>query len=475
VLFFKNYIFFLSPSLIKIVIGLFIQIPLITFFLKPEEIGIYALYSGLLLILVPLSDLGVNTNLQSNFYKIKFQENKIFFFNLLIFSFFLTIFWALILLVIFFFYNKYFYFNSENLIYIAVILVTYFFSFSSSLFKNLSILKKEAKEVAIVDISKNILGILSLFLFLTFLNNKLKSLFISLLITNFYGLIIEIIFLRKYLKLIIKFKYLKYILKLGLNFFNFNVVGMGVFFVERLIVVSFFGEYILGIYYLARNFINYLTVFIKVIVQVYSSNLLKIKNINKNLIIFKNYVRLNEIVLFIIFNFGLILIFFLKEFFSIITHDKFTEVYHLVSIGYLMLLNVVFLSFITCSIISNKEFSLFKYSANSTQIFFLFIAFIYSYFSINKSIHYILIFFILTNYAVSFIRYTFTGSRKFYSKLFLKFIFYSFFYILTLLIYENTFISFNIKLIIIFLISVILIIYFWFIKKEFFNILQITS
>ena len=474
-LFFKNYIFFSSPLFIKTVIGLFIQIPLITFFLKPDEIGIYALYSGLLFVLVPLSDLGINTNLQSNFSKSRFQENKIFFFNLLIFSFFSTIFWTLVLLVIFFFYNKYFYFNSENLIYIGVILVTYFFSFPSSLFKNLSILKKEAKEVAIVDISKNILSTLILFLFFQLLNNKLLSLFLSLLITNFYSLIIEIIFLRKYLKLIIKFKYLKYILKLGLNFFNFNVIGMGTFFVERLIVVSFFGEYILGIYYLARNFINYLVVFIKATVQVYSPNLLKITDINKNLIIFKNYVRLNEIILFILFNFGLILILFLKEFLSVITHDKFIEVYDLVSVGYLMLFNVVFLSFITCSIIPNKEFSLLKYSANSTQIFFLFIAFIYSYFFINKSIYYILIFLVLSNYFVSLTRYIFSGMRKFFSKLFLKFIFYSFFYILALLIYENTLLSFNTKLIIVFLISVILIIYFWFIKKEFFNILQKIS
>ena len=147
----------------------------------------------------------------------------------------------------------------------------------------------------------------------------------------------------------------------------------------------------------------------------------------------------------------------------------------MVSVGYLMLFNVVFLSFITCSIIPNKEFSLLKYSANSTQIFFLFIAFIYSYFFINKSIYYILIFLVLSNYFVSLTRYIFSGMRKFFSKLFLKFIFYSFFYILALLIYENTLLSFNTKLIIVFLISVILIIYFWFIKKEFVNILQKIS
>ena len=57
-MFFKNFSLFTFPFFIKGLLAVFILIPLVTFYLGPKELGIYALITEITLLLQPISHLG---------------------------------------------------------------------------------------------------------------------------------------------------------------------------------------------------------------------------------------------------------------------------------------------------------------------------------------------------------------------------------------------------------------------------------
>ena len=471
--FIKNLSLYFSPTFLRGITGLFVQIPLVTYYLGPEELGVFALITGLLFILLPLSDSGIDINFQTNYYKRK--DKEIFVFNILFYRFTLTIFWITFFFLIYHFFSDYFLQDNKYFLYFLFILGSYFFTFSNITFIQVFVLNKNPKKIAFIDTLKIISNLLLMFLLFEFYNLKILALLISLLITNFLINIIELIFLKKYFKFRVKKKLYFYNLKFGLKTISMQLFGMSSFYLERIIVNFFYGIYQLGIYYHARTYYQFMAQGIKSITLVYNPNYLKLAEISGNKK-FKYLLSLNKHLLSIVLIFGIAFVLISEHLISYLTHDKFTEAHSIVNIGFFTVINSVFFSFISSRLIVRKKINNIIFTSNIAQIFFILLILVISYFFEYRNILIIISIFVLSNLISSLINYNFlSGEKKLFNELFKIFILVNFLFLLTLIFESLLNLNFMSKIIIILSIFTLLFFYYYSIRKEVFKILNEAS
>ena len=314
-----------------------------------------------------------------------------------------------------------------------------------------------------------------MFLLFEFYNLKILALLISLLITNFLINIIELIFLKKYFKFRVKKKLYFYNLKFGLKTISMQLFGMSSFYLERIIVNFFYGIYQLGIYYHARTYYQFMAQGIKSITLVYNPNYLKLAEISGNKK-FKYLLSLNKHLLSIVLIFGMAFVLISEHLISYLTHDKFTEAHSIVNIGFFTVINSVFFSFISSRLIVRKKINNIIFTSNITQIFFILLILVISYFFEYRNILIIISIFVLSNLISSLINYNFlSGEKKLFNELFKIFILVNFLFLLTLIFEPLLNLNFKSKIIIILSIFTLLFFYYYSIRKEVFKILNEAS
>ena len=92
--------YYFLPSIFR-ALSFLVIIPLTTFYFNPQDLGLFYVLNSVLLVLGPLSNIGIEWAFQSNYYKLNKIKIKIFFFNAVLIDFFLRIFWSIIVFIIF--------------------------------------------------------------------------------------------------------------------------------------------------------------------------------------------------------------------------------------------------------------------------------------------------------------------------------------------------------------------------------------
>ena len=389
--FLKTSYYFL-PSVFKI-LSFFVTVPLISYYFNPQDLGVFYVLISFLLILGPLSNIGIEWAFQSKYYKLSKEKVKIFFFNAVLIDLTLRIFWSVITFALFSNFGHYFLeqFNPVYNIYLTLILLSFIVNFLWICLSQVLILEKKAKDFAIIESLRVIVFIIILLILLVSLDIGFISLFLSPLITNIIIFFIEVMYVKNVIKIQMDKKILLSIFKFGLPVLPTSLVEMSQGFVDKFVIQKFLGFYQTGIYGHSQSYMNLFTQCVKAVLRVISPVL--IKNISKKN--FKNVNELNELNTFfykLTLFFGLFFIFSSEYVISWFTFNKFTESASLVNIWY----SVIFVSFFSntaLSILIVKKLTKFimHTSVYLTLIMFVLLFYFAKYMSI-EGIVYIIVF-----------------------------------------------------------------------------------
>jgi O-antigen/teichoic acid export membrane protein len=445
----KNINYLVMPNIFKVFSSIIIAIPILTYYLSIEDIGIIALLTTSVSFFFSIINSKTDWVLQKNFFKYKNNKSKEFIFNIFFIEIILRSLISLFFFVLLFFIIKYGFFTLDNIYIFSLILCFFFNIFSgiSLLNYTLFILHKKFQIIFYVDIIKNILNLFLLYYFLKFLNLGILSLFLSLTISAILLFIIELFFILNYLILRINFKHIKEVLFLTKHTLLFNTSGAGLDFFERFNILVFFNLHHVGIYSHAKLYMSFFYNFIKNFLKIFLSEFIKaIQSKSKSSIY-----RLENI--FIDFNCIYFLLSILASLLSydiikILTHGKFTESAKYVPFLFLITLTSL-QTFINENYIihSNKIKGLMTIKS-SCNIFFIFLMplflFLFGVWGIIflLGLNQLFINFLYTKYfnlRFSFGRF----NRSFYKTFFLSFIFL----LILLIVNVNLYIKFIILLI----------------------------
>jgi O-antigen/teichoic acid export membrane protein len=322
----KNINYLVMPNIFKVFSSIIIAIPIVTYYLSIEDIGIIALLMTSVSFFFSIINSKTDWVLQKNFFKYKNNKSKEFIFNIFFIEIILRSLISLFFFVLLFFIIKYGFFTLDN-IYISSLILCFFFNIFSGislLNYTLFILHKKFKIIFYVDIIKNILNLFLLYYFFKFLNLGILSVFLSLAISAILLFIIEFYFILNYLILKINFKYIKEVVSLTKHSLLFNVSGAGLDFFERFNILFFLNLHYVGIYSHAKLYMSFFYNFIKNFLKIFLSEFIKvIQNKSKS----RTY-RLENI--FIDFNCIYFLLSILASLLSydvikILTHGKFID------------------------------------------------------------------------------------------------------------------------------------------------------
>lgn len=332
---FKNIIlktsYYMFPSIFK-GISFFITIPLITYFFGPQDLGLFYFINSILLIAAPLSHIGIEWAIQSNFFKLTKENLKIFFFNAVLVDLLLRIFWSTIIYFIFSNYGKHLInnFDTSYNLYLLIVLISFCINFLWLSLSQSLVLQKKANVFAIIECSRVVVFLIILILLLVVLKIGFISLFLTPLLTNSSIFILELFFFKKIIKIKLDISKIKSIFIFGLPLLPNSLIDMSLSFFDKWIIQKFLGFYSTGIYGHSQTYYSQFAqitkAFLRVVSPVLTENISNknYENVNK-INVTNNF--LNKVALF----FGLLVIFHIEKIVALLTYDKFTEAHILIS------------------------------------------------------------------------------------------------------------------------------------------------
>lgn len=246
----KNFFYYLLPSIITGIIGLFVIVPVSTYYLDPKDFGVVAIVTVFSGLVVPISSVGYSWVLSAHYYKISHLDKSELIFNLLFVGILLRTFWVLIFGAAGFLFLSKFIKSYEPVFfwYFIIFLITEWFNHFGEVVSYTIILQKKGNMYAFLEIVK-ILSRLSVLIFsLAVLHLKTTALVLSYLAEGIGSFLFSVIYIKRYVVLKVRKSWIKEIVKLGfptipLNLFEIISNSIGNFFIERWI-----GLYKLGIY-----------------------------------------------------------------------------------------------------------------------------------------------------------------------------------------------------------------------------------
>ncbi|MBN3040445.1 MAG: oligosaccharide flippase family protein [Candidatus Omnitrophica bacterium] len=320
----KNFFYYLSPSVLAGILGVFVIIPVSTYYLDPEDfgvVGIITVFSGLI---VPLSSVGLSWVLSGNYYKISDEEKKALVFNLLIIGFLFRVFWALVFGIFghLFLPKAIKSFQPEFIFFFWIFLTAECFNAINQTVTHVIMFQKKGKMHALFDVIKTLSRALTLVFALVVLKLKTVSLALAFLGAAAGGCIYCLFYIRKYVVYRFEARWVKEIIKRGfptipLNLFEIISTSIGRFFVERWAGLSELGIYSHSLEY-RKAFMVPERAFLKVsapeFLEAFSNNnKTKSKSAKQALKKWFGLLTLG----------GVFLVFFSKDALNILTHGKF--------------------------------------------------------------------------------------------------------------------------------------------------------
>ena len=231
----KNYIYLILPGYAKHITYLLIQLPIVSYFLDVEDIGIAALIVTFANFLSSVFTINTELIFQDFYVKSIKKKNKIFIFQLYISEFFTKISLVSLLIIIFLLLNL-FILTKLNPIYIWCLIL----SLISSSFLKLSQLNalygqllKKFKILFYADFIKIIINLSSAFFFFSTLKLGIISIFISTFFTAAVGLLIEFFYFFKNVNYKFEYKYLKLIFMNSKKIILSDIIFTASDFLER--------------------------------------------------------------------------------------------------------------------------------------------------------------------------------------------------------------------------------------------------
>ncbi len=327
--------------MLETLIGALVMIPIVTYYLDPKDFGIAAVIGMIIAWIIPLCSAGRLWVLSAHFYKIDDEEKKILFFNLLLVTVIISLFWyAVALSVINTVLPKIMReYRPEYLGYFSLALATMIFGEIWPVISLIIVFKKESQAHAIFETGRLFVGWAATLVCLVLLNMKTMALFLSPLISMAFVSLAGLWYLRKEIMPRLSRRWLKEIFELALpsvpyNLFEAVAASTDRFFIQRWLSLSD-----LGIYSHSKNYQRVFFLGTKAFTKTFAPDALENFSNNDNLDNMKHLFVLWYGFLAVA---GICLALFSYDFVSFITHGKFAAAGLLVPLWFIFAFSLSF-------------------------------------------------------------------------------------------------------------------------------------
>lgn len=188
----RDFFLYALPSVIIGGLGALVLIPITTYYLDPDDFGVFGLLTAFTMPLGPLASVGVSWVLAGNYFRVEEKERKEMMFNVLSFELVLKLFW----IILFWFLAPYLLpmlakdFQPEYLTYFRMLLLSLLFGTLSPSVAQLLILQKKPALYAFFEIGAWVLGSLATIAALAYFKLSTVSLFWGQLVNEFISLLL---------------------------------------------------------------------------------------------------------------------------------------------------------------------------------------------------------------------------------------------------------------------------------------------
>lgn len=335
----KNFFYYLLPSVVRGIISLFIIVPVSTYYLDPEHLGIVAIISVFSGIIVPLSSTGIGWVMGGNYYEVGPQERKELIFNILLVGVLLRAFWVIVLGTTGFLFLPKFIgsYCGTFLVFFWMLLLAEWFNAVWEVVSYAIVLQKRGAAHTFLDMTQLLSHLIVLLVCLVIFKFKTASLVLAYLGSAFGGFIFSVIYIKKYISPRLRWKWIKETVKLGfptipLNLFEIISNSIDRFFIERWAGLSALGIYGHSLDYkkmFVHSFKSFSRAFSPEVLQgVSQGDEEKIRYTKQAL---KKWYGLFTIA-------GAAVVLFSKEIINILTHGKFTAAAPLVPLWFILII-----------------------------------------------------------------------------------------------------------------------------------------
>ncbi len=361
----KNTAFYLSSSVLKLIISFIVILPIITFYLDVEQIGIYAyivLISSFLMI--PISA-GGHMIVASHYFTSNEEEKKKMFFHVYLIE--LTIKLLLFICVVFFseqilriVFDE---FKKEYIDYLIIYSASLVFSVTKPILYYFFTIEKKAKQFFIYNTIEILVNLLFIILFFYFLEFGFIGYFLSALFTSVIIFILDISVMHKNFIIVFDKTWIHIIYHKGFKLFYANLIEQFLNLYDSFIVQKFLNFYHLGIYSHAKQYIGNFALIDKAFFYSYSASYMRMLNKDENFNILKTTLLWYSFLLFS----GICVIFFADDVIGYLTHGKLIESAKIVSILYILVFFRSNQQQYSCQLFfhkKNKEYTILSTFAN---------------------------------------------------------------------------------------------------------------
>ncbi len=339
----SNLKFFLFPQIFQTLFTVFIIIPITTFYLTPKDFGIYAVIFLIISFVIPFISSAPRWILGSNYFKNNVQENKILFFNIIIFEFILKS----TVILIFFFLGKTILslvivqYESTYLYLFQLALIATWLGSSWPVISQLLILQKRAKLHSFIEIFKFIFGGIITILAISYFNSGVEGLLYGLLATNLFSFLFEVFITMRFTLFSLSSKWMREIVFSTIRALPTILSDTLKNFSDRYFIQLWLNLSQLGIYAHSQSYYNVFKLFFKSFYNTISPDTLNSLTNNKSFDL-KKLKNLIGIAMNLLFLLGIPVILFSEDIISFLTHDKFTSAAQLVPLWYVIIFSFLY-------------------------------------------------------------------------------------------------------------------------------------
>ncbi len=331
----KNTIFYLSSNVIKLIVSFIVILPVITFYLDVEQIGIYAFIVLLSnFIMVPISA-GGHMIVASHYLTTDEEEKKKMFFHVYIIEIIIKILLFICVIILGELFLKLVFneFQDDYVSYLLIFSASLIFNVTKPILYYYFTIEKKAKQFFIYNTIEILLNLMFIILFFYFLEFGFIGYFLSALFTSIIMFVVDISTMYKNFIVGIDKKWISIIYHKGFKLFYANLIEQFLNLYDSYIVQKFLNFHHLGIYAHAKQYIGNFAMIDKAFFYSYSASYMRMLNKDEDLNIFKITFIWYSFLLF----FGICVVFFAHDVIGYLTHGKLVESAELVSLLFILI------------------------------------------------------------------------------------------------------------------------------------------
>lgn len=334
----RSYLLYLLPSMVQGLASLAV-VPLVTFYLNPVDLGVYALIIALAMPVRSLAASGASWVIGGNYFKSSDYERRTLLFNVLLVEFILR---GTLILLLFAMAEPILRwvvldYHPDYLHYLRLVLVA---TLAGSMWPTISFLlsvHNNPRLFMLLSLVQTFTNITTTAICLVEFHLGIESLFFAMLLSSSVSFVFELLYVKKYVSFSLKGKWMREIFSTGFRATPGSIAELVSNMSDRLAIERLVGLGALGIYSHSQQ---YLSIF-KMVTGALSSTLMadSLRIYSKHLDA-SPIVRLLQLWFGILACVGVFIALFSDNVIAWLTHDKFTEAAPLVQIWFLWVFSV---------------------------------------------------------------------------------------------------------------------------------------